>query len=529
MIIIGFFLWVAALGGDATPTLAKDGKDARDLTRVKDTARFASEEHRSAAATNELTKLHAERDALKAKEVAVLKERESANKNSLSDAHLVIDRLEGQVGAQERELAKARSVILGLEADVGRMGSGFLKSGAPAANVGLLPIRSVVKGLEADLEREGRALLKSESEHHSTVKRVEEKEEKEEKPVAKEPKEKEVSARGALGHEVHGLAAKISALVKSSKGAESKLARSLLSGFRQLEKHVASEEKVAGEDAMNLKAITNQRDALADTVQRISHGDSQEDQTQKTSTDVTEQDSESQDSETQDVDVPEPVAVVERKPTPTPVKHHHKKHASPSRAHEADIAQASANANMRARANWRMHPRAGAKRVVLAAEDPEVADSETDSDDEPVALADKTVDAEKVETEKTETEKTEKVETEKIEEKAEKVDTDDTADAEKTEDTADSDASTEADDSAEEPEDPAPAAKESVNATAASDELLPPPPLPSSDDASLITIHPRKSLRAIRLTAPDDDAESDEDDDIDHIADVVADVAAEEE
>merc|ERR1719163_1969629 len=86
-----------------------------------------------ADASAELTKLHAERDRLKNKEVNILSNREEATKAAIEDSTLVIERLEGQVKSQEKELAKQKGTISGLEKDLTMMGQALLSRKEPKA------------------------------------------------------------------------------------------------------------------------------------------------------------------------------------------------------------------------------------------------------------------------------------------------------------------------------------------------------------------------------------------------------------
>lgn len=145
------------------------GRDWRDATRAKDTAKWEADQKEVESASVELTKLHADRAKLKQREVGVLSRREDATKSALEDAKLVVERLEGQVAAQEREISRQKTVIGGLEEDLGRMGESVLGTdghgyGTPEVKAAptAAPINPrVVEGLQRDVEREGAALLKA--------------------------------------------------------------------------------------------------------------------------------------------------------------------------------------------------------------------------------------------------------------------------------------------------------------------------------------------------------------------------------
>merc|ERR1719321_2042213 len=116
-------------------------------------------------ASAELNKLHAERDRLKAKEVTILSNREAATKSAIEDSTLVIERLEGQVKSQEKELAKQKGTISGLEKDLSMMGQALLSRKEPKEKEEKKEEKKedgnerLVAGLEADVQREGAALL----------------------------------------------------------------------------------------------------------------------------------------------------------------------------------------------------------------------------------------------------------------------------------------------------------------------------------------------------------------------------------
>jgi len=154
-------------GGAHRHALQPERRDARDLTRAKDEARWKDDEKRMEDASAELNKLHAERDRLKEKEVTILSNREAATKSAIEDSTLVIERLEGQVKSQEKELAKQKSTISGLEKDLSMMGQALLSRKEPKAKEEKKEPQEkkedgkdrLVAGLEEDLQREGTALL----------------------------------------------------------------------------------------------------------------------------------------------------------------------------------------------------------------------------------------------------------------------------------------------------------------------------------------------------------------------------------
>merc|ERR1719182_361519 len=100
--------------------------DGRDLTRAQDMARLSRDESSMKTAAAELAKLRAEREALKKREVFILSREESSKKDTIEDMHLIIDRLQGQVRAQEREISRQENIINGLEGDLKRQGTALL-------------------------------------------------------------------------------------------------------------------------------------------------------------------------------------------------------------------------------------------------------------------------------------------------------------------------------------------------------------------------------------------------------------------
>jgi hypothetical protein len=110
-------------------------------------------------AAAELAKLRAEREALKKREVFILSREEKSKKDTIVDMHLIIDRLQGQVRAQEREIARQGTIITGLQRDLKRQGTALLDGqtvprSSPADD-------SLIKGLERDVSTEGTTLLRS--------------------------------------------------------------------------------------------------------------------------------------------------------------------------------------------------------------------------------------------------------------------------------------------------------------------------------------------------------------------------------
>jgi len=154
-------------GGAHRHALQPERRDARDLTRAKDEAHWKDDEKRMEDASAELNKLHAERDRLKEKEVNILSNREAATKAAIEDSTLVIERLEGQVKSQEKELAKQKTTISGLEKDLAMMGQALLSRKEPKEAQKAEEKKEqkedgndrLVAGLEKDLQREGSALL----------------------------------------------------------------------------------------------------------------------------------------------------------------------------------------------------------------------------------------------------------------------------------------------------------------------------------------------------------------------------------
>lgn len=133
--------------------------DGRDLTRAQDTARLTRDESSMQTAAAELAKLRAEREALKKREVFILSREEKSKKDTIVDMHLIIDRLQGQVRAQEREIARQGTIITGLQRDLKRQGTALLDGqtvprSSPADD-------SLIKGLERDVSTEGTTLLRS--------------------------------------------------------------------------------------------------------------------------------------------------------------------------------------------------------------------------------------------------------------------------------------------------------------------------------------------------------------------------------
>jgi hypothetical protein len=145
--------------------------DGRDLTRAQDTARLSRDESSMKTAAAELAKLRAEREALKKREVFILSREESSKKDTIEDMHLIIDRLQGQVKAQEREIGRQTHIISGLQGDLRREGTALLDGhAAPRQSPS---DDSLIKGLERDVSTEGTTLLRSsaESEARAAVQR----------------------------------------------------------------------------------------------------------------------------------------------------------------------------------------------------------------------------------------------------------------------------------------------------------------------------------------------------------------------
>jgi hypothetical protein len=109
-------------------------------------------------AAKELAKLRAEREALKKREVFILSREEKSKKDTIEDMHLIIDRLQGQVRAQEREINRQGHIINGLQGDLKRQGTALLDG----QNVRASPSDdTLIKGLERDVATEGTTLLRS--------------------------------------------------------------------------------------------------------------------------------------------------------------------------------------------------------------------------------------------------------------------------------------------------------------------------------------------------------------------------------
>jgi hypothetical protein len=111
-------------------------------------------------AAAELAKLRAEREALKKREVFILSREETSKKGTIEDMHLIIDRLQGQVKAQEREINRQSHIISGLQGDLKREGTALLDGQQPALRSSPSD-ESLVKGLERDVATEGTTLLRS--------------------------------------------------------------------------------------------------------------------------------------------------------------------------------------------------------------------------------------------------------------------------------------------------------------------------------------------------------------------------------
>jgi hypothetical protein len=109
-------------------------------------------------AAAELAKLRAEREALKKREVFILSREENSKKDTIKDMHLIIDRLQGQVSAQEREISRQGHIINGLQGDLKRQGTALLDGhdvrSSPSDD-------TLIKGLERDVATEGTAVLHS--------------------------------------------------------------------------------------------------------------------------------------------------------------------------------------------------------------------------------------------------------------------------------------------------------------------------------------------------------------------------------
>jgi hypothetical protein len=132
--------------------------DGRDLTRAQDTARLSRDEASMKTAAAELAKLRSEREALKKREVFILSREEKSKKETIEDMHLIIDRLQGQVRAQEREISRQGHIITGLEGDLKRQGTALLDGRDVHPSSG---DDSLIKGLERDVAAEGTTLLRS--------------------------------------------------------------------------------------------------------------------------------------------------------------------------------------------------------------------------------------------------------------------------------------------------------------------------------------------------------------------------------
>merc|ERR1719379_2532498 len=76
--------------------------------------------------------------------------------------HLIIDRLQGQVKAQEREISRQETIITGLQGDLKRQGTALLDG--PAVSRASPSDDSLIKGLERDISTEGTTLLRSSAE-----------------------------------------------------------------------------------------------------------------------------------------------------------------------------------------------------------------------------------------------------------------------------------------------------------------------------------------------------------------------------
>lgn len=220
--------------GRHTPhALKQEGRrDGRDVTRVKDEGKLKHDQQLVAESSAELNKLHADRDRLKQKEVGVLSRREEATKSAMADAALVIQRLEGQVGSQERELSRQKAVISGLEGDLSTMGQALLAR-APAKEA---PVEKpsedqarLVEGLEKDVERNGAALLAHRHE-------------------AEAVRDKSAAREKLLGRAARGLADRARALEgelsrpESAKAARP-LAESIVADARKLERALLRGER----------------------------------------------------------------------------------------------------------------------------------------------------------------------------------------------------------------------------------------------------------------------------------------------
>merc|ERR1719182_1169684 len=127
--------------------------DGRDLTRAQDMARLSRDESSMKTAAKELAKLRAECEALKKREVFILSREEKSKKDTIEDMHLIIDRLQGQVRAQEREINRQEHIITGLQGDLKRQGTALLDGhdvrSSPGDDV------SFIKGLERDVATQG--------------------------------------------------------------------------------------------------------------------------------------------------------------------------------------------------------------------------------------------------------------------------------------------------------------------------------------------------------------------------------------
>merc|ERR1719379_1342280 len=76
--------------------------------------------------------------------------------------HLIIDRLQGQVRAQEREISRQETIISGLQGDLKRQGTALLDGQAALRTTP--SDESLIKGLERDVATEGTTLLRSSGE-----------------------------------------------------------------------------------------------------------------------------------------------------------------------------------------------------------------------------------------------------------------------------------------------------------------------------------------------------------------------------
>ena len=143
----------------AVPEAVPRVPDGRDLTRAQDTARLGRDEAAMKTAAAELPKLRAEREALKKREAFILSREEKAKKDTIEDMHLIIDRLQGQVKAQEREISRQENIINGLQEDLKREGTALLDG---RDTVRPAPTdEGLIKGLERDVATQGTTLLHS--------------------------------------------------------------------------------------------------------------------------------------------------------------------------------------------------------------------------------------------------------------------------------------------------------------------------------------------------------------------------------